>query len=134
METQLIVAPKNNTGVVSDLNDDTIVCKYVTHFCKRENDDETIFPGKPSNIKRTITKNSILYSYSQKFYNKETKKISVVRDLTINASLVKKNDTYQLDVKYIDALDKKTPGNNNLIIKKQNIIDILNHLFEGQKK
>ena len=135
METvELRVAPKNNTNVLSDINDDMTVCKYITYFIKRDSDSENVFPGKPSEIKKIISKNIINYTYKQKYYTKDGTKLTVVRDTIINASIVNKNGTFQLDIKFNNILDKKDSGTtNNIIIKKQNIVDILVKIFEQKK-
>ena len=135
MENQLIVAPKNNPGVASEINDDTVLCKYITYFLKKETDDkDNIFPGKPIIINKVNAKNSILYSYKNKYYTKDGIKLNVVRDLTINSSIINKNGVYQLDIKYVDSIDKKNTGSvNSIIIKKQNIVDILSKNFEQKK-
>ena len=128
--TDLRIAPNNNQNKIIQLDDDTVVCKYISHFTKRENDGQDIFPGKPSDIKRVVSRNTLLYSYSQKFYTKNGVKLSVVRELSVNASIINKNDVYQLDIKYVDNLDKKNPGVvSSIIIKKQNVIDLLGKIF-----
>ena len=131
METEVLrVAPKNNPNAFVQVDDDLVVCKYIAYFTKHDNDD-TAFPGKPTNIKKNITVKSVMYTFYNKYYVKDNKnKLSCVRDIHVTAYISKKETGYSLDIKYTDNLNKK--DNNNvspILIKKENIIAILDKLL-----
>ena len=69
METQLIVAPKNNLQVHQNFDDDMTVCKYITYFLKNETDDkDNIFPGKPIFINKVNSINLYILRVSVSIY------------------------------------------------------------------
>ena len=125
------LTPKKDVAL--NLDNDVIVAKYISYFCKKETDDqEEIFPGKPQNVfKKMIGKNVVIYCFGLKFYRKFNGKIILYRDYNISATISKNTDVYKLDIKFIDnnSKSKQQQPVPSILIKKPQIISILDSVF-----
>ena len=126
METSILrVLPTNNPQA----NDNQIVSKYIAYFTNDEEKQENVFGAKtPDNIKHILSGKNHIYTFDYKFYIKNEKgKISVYRDIKVNATICKVDENFNLNVKWTDNLGKKDIGNkSNIKIKKPEIIALLN--------